>query len=105
MIAQPIEPDSTLIRRGTRATTLTEMSEFVATIEARPLDKLLGELPGIAQLSASKFDLARNVVRRRVRDLVPIEREQLRVHANEVASSAKADVAQRIRDLFTAGNR
>lgn len=105
MNAEPRDIDSTLIRVGTRAATLTEMSEFVETIETRPLDKLLTDLPGIAGLSAAKFDLARQVVRRRVRHLIDVEREQLRALANEVAASAADDVAQRIHDLFPDGNR
>jgi hypothetical protein len=96
--------DSTLIRRGTEATTISELSAFVATIEKRPLDRLLDELPSLALMTNSKFDLARAVLRRRARDLAPIDREQLRVHAEEVADRAadlhKDDVAVRIRSLF-----
>ena len=74
--------DSTLIRSGIQATTISELSRFVATLEKRPLDRLLDELPGLAGLSNSKFDLARSVLRRRSRDLAPVEREQLRLHAD-----------------------
>ena len=94
------EGDSTLIRRGTHASTFGEITEFVAAIETRPLDKLLTDLPGIAGLSGAKFDLARQVVRRRVHHLVAVEREQLVVLANEVASNAPDDVAERIRGIF-----
>ena len=100
MNAEPREADSTLIRCGTRAATFSEMAEFVETIETRPLDKLLTELPGIAGLSGSKFDLARQVVRRRANHLIAVEREQLRVMANEVAANAADDVAERIRAIF-----
>ena len=92
--------DSTLIRRGTQATTISELSQFVATIEERPLDRLLDELPSLAQMTNSKFDLARAVLRRRARDLAPVEREQLQLHAEEVAARNKDDVAVRIRSLF-----
>ncbi|HKR63118.1 MAG TPA: hypothetical protein VJZ00_05245 [Thermoanaerobaculia bacterium] len=92
--------DSTLIRRGVNASTFHEMEQFAETIEERPLDKLLTELPGIAQLSGAKFDLARQVVRRRANHLIAVEREQLRVMAEEVASGAGDDVAQRIRGIF-----
>ena len=57
--------DSTLIRRGALATTFYEMAAFAETLEDRPLDKLLAELPGIASLSDMKFSLARQVIRRR----------------------------------------
>ena len=92
--------DSTLVRRGTHASTLTEIEEFVETIEERPLDKLLADLPGLVSLSRTKFDLARQVVRRRVNHLADIDRDQLRILANEVASNSADDVAQRIRTIF-----
>ena len=63
MNPEPREADSTLIRRGASATTFNELEQFVETIEGRPLDKLLTDLPGIAGFSGAKFDLARQVVR------------------------------------------
>ena len=92
--------DTTLIRSGIHATTISELTKFVGIIETRPLDRLLSELPGFAQFSNSKFDLARSVVRRRARALPEVEREQLRIHAEEVASTTDTDVAQRILTLF-----
>ena len=92
--------DSTLVRSGIHATTSSELSRFVATMEQRPLDRLLEELPGLAGLSNSKFDLARSVLRRRARDLAPVEREQLQMLAEEVAGRTDEEVAQRIRALF-----
>jgi hypothetical protein len=95
-----VDFDSTLVRSGIHATTISELSRFVATIEQRPLDRLLEELPGLAGLSNSKFDLARSVLRRRARDLAPIEREQLQMLAEEVAGRTDEEVADRIRGLF-----
>jgi hypothetical protein len=100
MNGEPREADSTLIRRGVRASTFNEMAEFVETIDVRPLDKLIADLPGIAGLSGAKFDLARQVVRRRANHLISVEREQLRTMAEEVASNAPDDVAERIRGIF-----
>ena len=97
---QDLDLDSTLIRRGVNATTLTEIEEFAATVERRPLDKLLGELPGIAALSEMKFTLARQVIRRRARYLGNLHREQLRILADEIAESAPSPIAARIRELF-----
>ena len=92
--------DSTLVRSGIHATTISELSRFVAVMEQRPLDRLLEELPALATLSNSKFDLARSVLRRRARDLAPIEREQLQMLAEEVAGRTDEEVADRIRELF-----
>jgi hypothetical protein len=100
MSAAAIDFDTTLIRSGKQATTISELSRFVAVMETRPLDRLLDELPGFAQFSNSKFDLARAVLSRRARALAPVEREQLRIHAEEVAARVDRDVADRIRTLF-----
>lgn len=92
--------DSTLIRRGVSAATFTDMAEFVDTIERRPLDKLLQELPALATLSEMKFNLARQVIRRRARALTEVDREQLRVLACELADRANVEVGGRIRGIF-----
>ena len=96
-----IDPDSTLIRRGASAATFSDMADFVDTIQNRPLDKLLTELPVLAELSTTKFSLARQAFRRRARALERPDYEQLRVMAFEVADDAEAEVGERIRSLFT----
>ena len=93
--------DSTLIRRGVSAATLSDMADFVETIQQRPLDKLLCELPGLAALSQTKFSLARQVIRRRAKSLQHPDLEQLRVMAFEVADGAGSEVGERIRSMFT----
>lgn len=93
--------DSTLIRRGVNAATLSDMADFVETIQQRPLDKLLAELPGLAALSQTKFSLARQVIRRRARTLGRPDYEQLRLVAFEIADDAGNEVGERIRSLFT----
>jgi len=100
MSAATFDFDSTLIRRAVKAATFNEMAEFAVSVETRPLDKLLADLPGIASLSEMKFSLARQVLRRRARELSPVDREQLRVLAEEIAAAAPALVASRIRAIF-----
>ena len=95
------DPDSTLIRRGVSAATFSDMADFVDTIRQRPLDKLLAELPALAELSTTKFSLARQAFRRRVRSLDRPDYEQLRVMAYEVADDAGEEVGERIRSLFS----
>ena len=96
-----MEPDldSTLIRRGVNAATMSDMADFVETLRERPLEKLLEELPGLAALSETKFSLARQVIRRRARGLEQIELEQLRVMACDVAADTGEEVGERIRSL------
>lgn len=93
--------DSTLIRRGVTASTFNDMADFVESIQQRPLDKLLTELPALAELSSTKFSLARQAFRRRARTLERPDYEQLRVMAYEVAQSVRDEVGDRIRSLFT----
>lgn len=101
MLGPAEDLDSTLVRRGASASTLTDMATFVETIQQRPLDKLLEDLPGLAALSSTKFSLARQVIRSRARALDRIEYEQLRAMAHEVADGAGREVGERIRSLFT----
>ena len=98
-----MEPDfdSTLIRRGVSAATFTDMADFVDSIQERPLDKLLNELPGLARLSQTKFSLARQAIRRRAKSLDRPDLEQLRLIAFEVADDAGEEVGARIRAMFT----
>lgn len=92
--------DTTLVQRGSSATTFSEITDFVETMEARPLDKLLGDLKGLARLSGTKFELARLVLRRRVKELANVEREQLRMFVEEVAAEVGEEEAERIRSVF-----
>lgn len=96
-----LDLDSTLIRRGTQATTFGQMADFADRIERRPLERLLAELPGLAQLSEMKFKLARQVIRRRANALEGEDREQLRTLAMEIARSVPAAIAERIRAIFS----
>ena len=96
-----MDVDSTLVRSGRNAVTFTDMVTFVRTLEERPLMKLLDELPEIARLSETKFDLAMKTLRRRFHGHPPIEQVQLQVYANEVAECIEQpDVAQRVRSIF-----
>jgi hypothetical protein len=93
--------DSTLVRRGVSAATFSDMADFVDSIQERPLDKLLNELPSLAQLSQTKFSLARQAIRQRAKSLERPELEQLRMIAFEVADDAGEEVGERIRAMFT----
>ena len=93
--------DSTLIRRGRSALSVSEMVAFVDMLEARPLIKLLEELPELARLSEAKFALATKTLRRRFRGESITDQIQLRIVANEVAQEIKdVDTASRVRGLF-----
>jgi len=100
-VAQQADLDSTLVRRGQNAMSYGDMVAFAESVEARPLAKILEDLPGIATLSDSKFRIASTVLRRRFQLESPIEQIQLRVIADEIASAIDdRKVANRIRDVF-----
>lgn len=96
-----IDLDSTLIRRGRSAVTISELAAFVKTLEERPVSTLLEELPGIARLSDTKFSLALTTLRRRFRGETPADQIQLRETAREIAGGIPdCYVADRIREIF-----
>lgn len=96
-----MDPDSTLVRRGHNALTYTDMVAFAESVETRPIPKLLEELPGIAQLSETKFSIASKVLRQRFRGESPVDQLQLRVIADEIAGGVdNRELAQRIRGIF-----
>jgi len=97
---EPIDLDSTLVRRGRDAGTFDQVSAFAREIENRSLDKLLADLPGLAALSEWKFRVAANMFQRRFRKLPAVEKAQLRIFADEVASSESDIIGERIRALF-----
>src|ERR1041385_8947182 len=93
--------DSTLIRRGRSALSVSEMVAFVDALEARPLIKLLEELPELARLSDAKFTLATKTLRRRFRGESVVDQIQLRIVANDVAQGIEdSGTAARVRALF-----
>ena len=97
-----VDLDSTLLRRGRSAVTISELAAFVKTLEERPVSTLLEELPGIAKLSDTKFSLALNTLRRRFRGEAPADQLQLSETAREIAGGiADCYVADRIREIFT----
>ena len=77
------------------------MVAFVDALEARPLIKLLEELPELARLSDAKFTLATKTLRRRFRGESVVDQIQLRIVANDVAQGIEdSGTAARVRALF-----
>ena len=80
---------------------VSEMVAFVDMLEARPLLKLLEELPDLARLSEAKFALATKTLRRRFRGESVVDQIQLRIVANDVAQTIHdVAAAARVRGLF-----
>lgn len=93
--------DSTLIRRGRKATTFADMVEFTQSIHQRPFGLLLEELPGLARLSDTKFNLATKVLRRRFVNEAGLNQGGMQVLGDQIARQVASPwVAERIRSIF-----
>jgi hypothetical protein len=99
MITEEPDYDSTIIRHGLRAMTFSDMAGFAELIEQRTLDRLLVDIHGFALLSDAKFNLAKQIVRRRLRALPETEREQFRLFARE-ACEEDAGALERVAGIF-----
>lgn len=95
-----LDLDTTLVRRGTNAATFRDMNAFVEEIRQRSLDKLIGDLPGLSRLSETKYALARQIARQRLRALPEVERAQLCLFADEIVRDAAPEDVERIRGIF-----
>ena len=92
---------TTLVQRGLSAITFADMATFAKKVETRPLDKLLEDLPGLADLSEAKFALAMLVLRRRFHDEPAVNRRQLQVFAGEIALEVEDETSrEQVRHVF-----
>jgi hypothetical protein len=93
--------DSTLIRRGRKATTFADMVAFTQSVHQRPFELLLQELPALARLSDTKFNLATKVLRRRFQNQPAADQARMRDLGAEVAGSENSEwIGDRIRSIF-----
>ena len=77
------------------------MVEFTQTVHDRPLESLLKDLPKIARLSDTKFNLATKVLRRRFFAQPAAEQGRLLELGNQIAEKASSEwIAERIRSIF-----
>ena len=98
---EPDDSSSTLVHQGKSALTFTEMAAFVRDIEARPLPRLLSDLPGLLVLPDLKFQLVVMVLRKKLKDGSP-EREAIQARLQELRrSSADDTVRQRAEAILS----
>lgn len=69
---------SSVVLRGIDARTFTEMESFVKDLEGRPTERLLRDLPQLAELSVTKVSLVSYVMAGKFRAAEPAVREQMR---------------------------
>lgn len=71
-------PASSVVLKGIDARTFTEMESFVKDLEARPVERLLRDLPELADLPMTKVSLVSYVIAAKFRASEPEERERMR---------------------------
>jgi hypothetical protein len=71
-------PASSVVLRGIDARTFTEMESFVKDLEARPVERLLRDLPELADLPMTKVSLVSYVIAAKFRASEADERERMR---------------------------
>jgi hypothetical protein len=69
---------SSVVLKGIDARTFTEMESFVKDLEARPVDRLLRDLPELADLPLTKVSLVSYVIAGKYRAAEPEERQRMR---------------------------
>ena len=69
---------SSVVLRGIDARTFTEMESFVKDLEARPVERLLRDLPELADLPETKVSLVSYVISAKFRASEPGERRRMR---------------------------
>ena len=69
---------SSVVLRGIDARTFTEMESFVKDLEARPVERLLRDLPELADLPETKVSLVSYVISAKYRGSEPAERTRMR---------------------------
>ena len=93
------DPGSTIVRRGKAAIRFTEMGQFVRDLEARPLERLVADLPGLLALPESKYGLVTLVLAKRMRQS-PADRTAVEAELRSLLGTAGPEVKARCQGLL-----
>ncbi|HEX8617617.1 MAG TPA: hypothetical protein VF911_08525 [Thermoanaerobaculia bacterium] len=92
---------SSVVLRGIDARTFTEMESFVKDLEARPVERLLRDLPELAALPDTKVSLVSYVVSSKYRAADAAEKQRMRESiAATFEQLAPGDVQERIGQIL-----
>jgi hypothetical protein len=91
-------PHSTIVRRGKAAFSFSEMGRFVKDLEARPLERLVADLPGLLEMPDAKYGLVAMVLGKRMRS--PVERKAVEAALRGLLPSAGPATKKRCEDLL-----
>jgi hypothetical protein len=93
------DSESTIIRHGKAAFSFSEMGRFVRELEARPLARLLEDLPGLLELPDAKYALVSLAVGKRMRKSAE-DRAALEPQLRALLRVGPPDVKKRCEDLL-----
>jgi hypothetical protein len=95
------EPDthSTIVRRGKAAFSFSQMGQFVKELEARPLERLVADLPGLLEMPDAKYGLVSMVIGKRMRQS-PVERQAVEAALRALLPTASSAAKKRCEGLL-----
>ena len=101
MSADEDDSESTIVRHGKAAFSFSEMGRFVRELEARPLERLLADLPGLLDLPDAKYALVSLAVGKRMRKSAE-DRAALEPQLRAIHRVGSTDIKKRCDDLLKA---
>jgi hypothetical protein len=91
--------DSTLLRKGKVAFTLADMAAFAANLAARPIERLVADLPALLTLPEGKYGIVALAVGKRMR-ASDAERKSLQERLRSLEAKADGLVRERCQALL-----
>ena len=91
--------DSTLLRRGKVAFTLADMAAFASNLAARPIERLVADLPALLTLPEGKYGIVSLAVTKRMR-ASESERASLQQRLRSLEAKADGKVRERCQALL-----
>jgi hypothetical protein len=86
--------ETTIVRTGKAAFSLSEMGKFTKDLQTRPLPRLLEDLPGLMKIADSKYPLVAMALGKRMRASEE-ERTYLQMHLEDIRAGGDAEVRER----------
>ena len=93
------DSESTIVRHGKAAFSFSEMGRFVRELEARPLERLVADLPGLLELPEAKYALVSLAVGKRMRKSAE-DRAALEPQLRQIVRVGTPEVRKRCEDLL-----
>lgn len=94
-------PASSVVMKAIDASTFTDMERFVKDLEGRPIERLLKDLPALANLPPAKVSLVSYVISGKYRQADPATRTMMKESIQETLSRMDIDERRdRVAQMF-----